>query len=447
MNRLTCRIAVGGTLPSPHPMLKLCSSRGGSSPCDHGPSMEPQPFSWGNRPRPPSSARPRHPFNGAPAFRLGKPGRSGQFAASASSPFNGAPAFRLGKPLGQRGYGRPGPRPSMEPQPFGWGNLNGGIDLLYLHRRPSMEPQPFGWGNSATSWPRQRRRITFNGAPAFRLGKPVDTSMASSHLAALQWSPSLSAGETGQRSDLPGASGIPSMEPQPFGWGNCGLSRRQGQHQGPFNGAPAFRLGKPAQLASCLFPCPSFNGAPAFRLGKPEKSKSSRASAARLQWSPSLSAGETPECQPNVLIWAHPSMEPQPFGWGNPPRCRRDGGASRPSMEPQPFGWGNCNVTNVRRVRVHPSMEPQPFGWGNLVKRFRLFDTGGLPSMEPQPFGWGNFNGRGGPDLRLLPSMEPQPFGWGNKCYRTTLASTLRSFNGAPAFRLGKRGIKTAWFT
>ena len=66
-------------------------------------------------------------------------------------PFNGATPFRRWKSEGQILYvqGVTAVLPSMEPPPFGGGNLPDGTNYWYClkYLTPSMEPPPFGGGN------------------------------------------------------------------------------------------------------------------------------------------------------------------------------------------------------------------------------------------------------------------------------------------------------------
>ena len=143
--------------------------------------------------------------------------------------------------------------------------------LAHRPERASMEPPPFGDGNLVTSWvsppsvsllqwshrlsameTRLRRcrllssEDRFNGATAFRRWKPVTGFLGVTSASMLQWSHRLSAMETGPQHGagvcgyvlqwshrlsametvaVPGKGhepGLASMEPPPFGDGNTG---------------------------------------------------------------------------------------------------------------------------------------------------------------------------------------------------------------------------------
>ena len=177
------------------------------------------PFNGGERLT--GSWQPLEAFNGATALRRWKP--SSTLVPSASwNTFNGATALRRWKPrhcprprsarcsfngaTALRRWKRPEPHhvpprchpPSMEPPPFGDGNvlLQG---LVAAGFKPSMEPPPFGDGNSSSwfwvNWPSSR----------------------------LQWSHRPSAMETPIKSAPNESLDLPSMEPPPFGDGNLSV--------------------------------------------------------------------------------------------------------------------------------------------------------------------------------------------------------------------------------
>ena len=181
----------------------------------------------------------------------------------------------------------------MEPQPFGHGNSK----RLKLHGdagRASMEPQPFGHGNAVVLRKANDDARRFNGATAFRPWKQRLTRQLVSTYPPLQWSHSLSAMETPVSVGGQVTPQVASMEPQPFGHGNGLRGRLPGAVSGRFNGATAFRPWKP----------PPANP-PAV-------------GEAWLQWSHSLSAMETRRRCGDGALGFPASMEPQPFGHGNP---------------------------------------------------------------------------------------------------------------------------------
>ena len=133
-----------------------------------------------------------------------------------------------------------------------------------------MEPPPFGSGNSPCRWGCHPPRTAFNGATAFRQWKlcrryaaPAAQTEAFNGATAfrqwklgafigalnktidLQWSHRLSAVETGEGLEFKIALPRPSMEPPPFGSGNCHGTSQGGAPSEAFNGATAFRQWKP----------------------------------------------------------------------------------------------------------------------------------------------------------------------------------------------------------
>ena len=145
------------------------------------------------------------------------------------------------------GNGYQGPTyypPSMEPQPFGHGNLFGQGDPG-VQVGPSMEPQPFGHGNTR--------------------GMPVGSVPWST----LQWSHSLSAMETRQSRIWWWVGLLPSMEPQPFGHGNAGGYRRNIRVYAILQWSHSLSAMETAVLCGTNPEPRPFNGATAFRPWKP----------------------------------------------------------------------------------------------------------------------------------------------------------------------------------
>ena len=229
-----------------------------------------------------------------------------------------------------------------------------------------MEPPPFGDGNSPTPPESERRERRFNGATAFRRWKLEQ------------------GGPAGELVDLA------SMEPPPFGDGNPGLRLHQQHEPDASMEPPPFGDGnhhcRQAQRSSpnC------FNGATAFRRWKPPEGRASPAPCSWLQWSHRLSAMETPrgEGKPGPLQLA--SMEPPPFGDGNPQR----GGQARPPAA------GFNGATAFRRWKPPEGRaSPAPCSWLQWSHRLSAMET-------PR--------GEGKPGPLQLASMEPPPFGDGN---------------------------------
>ena len=135
--------------------------------------------------------------------------------------FNGATAFRRWKP-GRRGqFGPHHIRASMEPPPFGDGNMTGEVSsarttsaLQWSHRLSAMETTLAGAVGPVPS-PR------FNGATAFRRWKPTGGDGTITYAVSLQWSHRLSAMETATSNRYSCRRSCASMEPPPFGDGNC----------------------------------------------------------------------------------------------------------------------------------------------------------------------------------------------------------------------------------
>ena len=302
-------------------------------------SMEPQPFGYGNHDTYSLATEPFTGFNGATAFRLWKrgfiddtPGSWGLLQWSHSLSAMETRIENRNRPAWSKA--------SMEPQPFGYGNVvtsppyNIGHKLQWSHSLSAMETcriGPNGW----------RGRQSFNGATAFRLWKPWCGPATPTPATTLQWSHSLSAMETWFASIQSPTERRASMEPQPFGYGNSQVV--------------------PGSDVSVT----SFNGATAFRLWKP------------------------PPCQPTAMDFVGASMEPQPFGYGNQLEEAHHQHRCHASMEPQPFGYGNGENYGFCTAHHCASMEPQPFGYGNQRMGSHYIDKAGA-SMEPQPFGYGN---------------------------------------------------------
>ena len=206
------------------------------------PSMEPPPFGDGNDHKSHEPYGPLFPFNGATALRRWKPvqgnrcqpcRRSLQWshrpsametcrpsrAARSRSTFNGATALRRWKPLGQQGRAGVNALPSMEPPPFGDGNLGKQVDgqfpwvLQWSHRPsametgqplvgrhtayvPSMEPPPFGDGNNDRPPPPLENHPPSMEPPPFGDGNRPMADVFETEFRALQWSHRPSAMET-----------------------------------------------------------------------------------------------------------------------------------------------------------------------------------------------------------------------------------------------------------
>ena len=84
--------------------------------------------------------------------------------------------------------------PSMEPPPFGGGNLADAAPAVKLEV-PSMEPPPFGGGNVWGSMNLSTPKAAFNGATPFRRWKLAAVGHSARYLKHLQWSHPLSAVE------------------------------------------------------------------------------------------------------------------------------------------------------------------------------------------------------------------------------------------------------------
>ena len=132
-----------------------------------------------------------------------------------------------------------------------------------------------------------------------------------------------------------------------------------------------------------------FNGATALRRWKQDSMEVRIRERFALQWSHRPSAMETGfngSAYPGAF---RPSMEPPPFGDGNP--------ASPATTPASTFPFNGATALRRwkpargprRRVVGAPSMEPPPFGDGNQVT-YAASDIGMAPSMEPPPFGDGN---------------------------------------------------------
>ncbi len=284
------------------------------------------------------------------------------------------------------------------------------MPLQWSHRLSAMETRRIP---AARSGPGR----CFNGATAFRRWKHGH-----------------------RRADRPPRD-FASMEPPPFGDGNCGPK-------------PVLCDFRPALQWSHRLSAMETSGSLSGRYG-----------AFQLQWSHRLSAMETMPARRKPNRPSRASMEPPPFGDGNTlTMIWRSEGKRKASMEPPPFGDGNdvpmpgtppCQpsfngATAFRRWKPdlvpapdaiiwEASMEPPPFGDGNVVMdldcvadatsfngatAFRRWKHGGLQlhppdpdpaSMEPPPFGDGNLDAvhRGHVDAHVA-SMEPPPFGDGN---------------------------------
>ena len=206
-------------------------------------SMEPPPFGDGNYILVKRYMNHQQTFNGATAFRRWKR-RSTSPTPMATSTFNGATAFRRWKrPSGsscrvrntrlqwshrlsametvtQTAASIATPAgPSMEPPPFGDGNLPVAGENAHGRARPSMEPPPFGDGNAS-------------GAGRGHRAGPSDGNLPV-------------AGENAH------GRARPSMEPPPFGDGNERCASGPRERPCTFNGATAFRRWKRRSDADC----------------------------------------------------------------------------------------------------------------------------------------------------------------------------------------------------
>ncbi len=152
--------------------------------------MEPPPFGSGNPRTSPGTKSSSTPFNGATAFRQWKLGYAADFPLYTVLQWS----HRLSAvETGQDHVGAlPIPVPSMDPPPFGSGNVDYLSHHPHRNYRPSMEPPPFGSGNWATR-PTSRSTRSFNGAAAFRQWKLSWAWASSLSLKYLQWSHRLSA--------------------------------------------------------------------------------------------------------------------------------------------------------------------------------------------------------------------------------------------------------------
>ena len=187
-------------------------------------SMGPQPFGYGNSTRVRYKVLELAGLQWATAFRLWKRQRQRSRPRSDRA-FNGATAFRLWKP--SRNNRGETSKPCLQ-----WGHslsameTHPAVAIRGTREKPSMRPQPFGYGNSSSRGNSGYERKTFNGATAFRLWKLFlvrDVERGYVVNVSLQWGHSLSAMETGL-TPLKGA---------------C-VSRASMS----FNGATAFRLWK-----------------------------------------------------------------------------------------------------------------------------------------------------------------------------------------------------------
>ena len=118
-------------------------------------------------------------------------------------------------------------------------------DAHSQHHHPSMEPPPFGDGNL------------------------IAGTVALGMMICLQWSHRLSAMETSHDAPQRPGGRLPSMGPPPFGDGNRPPARKPCCRCLPFNGATAFRRWErwhPSRRPATPAP---FNGATAFRRWEP----------------------------------------------------------------------------------------------------------------------------------------------------------------------------------
>ena len=110
---------------------------------------------------------------------------------------------------------------------------------------PSMEPPPFGDGNLRSTPSPAHSTASFNGATAFRRWKRTMMMKSIGGTLNLQWGHRLSAMETHHDDEVHRRHSQPSMGPPPFGDGNRSGPPRRRRPAGPFNGATAFRRWKP----------------------------------------------------------------------------------------------------------------------------------------------------------------------------------------------------------
>ena len=193
------------------------------------------------------------------------------------------------------------PQPSMEPPPFGDGNL-GVLRRHVPEYRPSMEPPPFGDGNAENGTDRDPDVQPSMEPPPFGDGNGAASAMTCRMIRTLQWSHRPSA-----------------METRP---------------------SPSWRTVAPG----------AFNGATALRRWKPEQINALITEDKVLQWSHRPSAMETGPGRQRDDRLLHPSMEPPPFGDGNRGHVGERVGDLQPSMEPPPFGDGNTPRTGWSRT-------------------------------------------------------------------------------------------------
>ena len=208
------------------------------------------------------------------------------------------------------------PQPSMEPPPFGDGNL-GVLRRHVPEYRPSMEPPPFGDGNAENGTDRDPDVQPSMEPPPFGDGNGAASAMTCRMIRTLQWSHRPSAMETGLTGVCPGGDSPPSMEPPPFGDGNVAGRGFADHGLHPSMEPPPFGDGNVAGrgfadhgLHPSMEPPPfgdgndhsrdergtyqqAFNGATALRRWKPTPPDYSLGDAPDLQWSHRPSAMET----------------------------------------------------------------------------------------------------------------------------------------------------------
>ena len=329
-------------------------------------------------------------FNGATAFRRWKRAGAMPVAAAVSAASMEPPPFGDGNIPRTRRI-RPHQHASMEPPPFGDGNdaiidyrAALGTMLQWSHRlsametakehvywqvigHASMEPPPFGDGNVVEPADLEAGvAVASMEPPPFGDGNvmPVHERVGAEWL---QWSHRLSAMETEASPHRPEGQGSASMEPPPFGDGNPATARPGRSPSTGFNGATAFRRWKPPARRSCAGPAGRcFNGATAFRRWKLQVLLLKLWQVMPLQWSHRLSAMETMSCLLSALgefgplQWSHRLSAMETLNRvvaGLPHRTA--------SMEPPPFGDGNFVESVELVIDAIASMEPPPFGDGN----------------------------------------------------------------------------------
>ena len=161
----------------------------------------------------------------------------------------------------------------------------------------------------------------------------------------------------------------------------------------------------------------------------------------------------------------HPSMEPQPFGHGNPtappappaaPASFNGATAFRP-WKPYRTAGSTCSTCILQWSHSLSAMETvandveddeiiptfngatafRPWKPADLYRPWTHQKTfNGATAFRP----WKHARYARGQRAMVNPSMEPQPFGHGNKAKPNMVVGGSASFNGATTFRPWKRG-------